>query len=110
MSCPAAKRIALVMRSSIFSRSTPIAFSFRSEIGDSITDAGTPSSTSASRSAGTAREKPHTRPGRPLGVGGPPPREAPPLRVQAGLRDEPHRLPVVLRHAREAGLDPVDPE
>jgi hypothetical protein len=46
------------MRSSIFSRLTPIASSLRSEIGDSITEARTPSSTSASRSAGTAREKP----------------------------------------------------
>ena len=33
-----AKRMALVMRSSIFSRGTPIASSFRSEIGDSITE------------------------------------------------------------------------
>ena len=38
MSCSAAKRIALVIRSSIFSRETPIASSFRSEIGDSITE------------------------------------------------------------------------
>ena len=60
MPCSAAKLIAAVIRPSIFSRSTPIASSFRSEIGDSITEAGTPSSTSASRSAGTAREKPHT--------------------------------------------------
>src|SRR6266568_1445883 len=65
MPCSAAKRIALVIRSSIFSRSTPIALSFKSEIGDSITDAGTPSSTRASRSAGTAREKPQTCARRP---------------------------------------------
>ena len=52
--------MALAIRSSIFSRDTPIASSFRSEIGDSITEYQTPSSTSASRSAGTAREKPQT--------------------------------------------------
>jgi hypothetical protein len=34
-------------------------------MGDSITDARTPSSTSASRSAGTAREKPQTSASRP---------------------------------------------
>src|SRR4051794_10583416 len=65
MPLSAAKRIALVMRSSISSRETPIAFSFRSEIGDSITEYETPSSTSASRSAGTAREKPQTSARRP---------------------------------------------
>ena len=60
MPCSSAKRMALAMRSSIVSRETPIASSFRSEIGDSITEASTPSSTRSSRSAGTAREKPQT--------------------------------------------------
>ena len=92
MPCSAAKRIALVIRSSIFSRETPIASSFRSEIGDSITEKRTPSSTSASRSAGTAREKPQISASQP------------------GAGDQPDRLPVVGRDAREARLDPVDPE
>src|SRR6188508_2245992 len=85
MPCSAAKRIAAVIRSSIFSRVTPIASSFRSEIGDSITDARTE-------------------------VGRHRPREAPDLRPQAGLGDQPDRVPVVLRDAREPGLDPVDAE
>ena len=61
-------------------------------MGDSITEAPTPSSTSASRSAGTAREKPQTW------ARGP----APTISS--------HGVPVVLRDAREAGLDPVDAE
>ena len=36
--------------------------------------------------------------------------EAPHLGAQAGPGDELHRIPVVLRHAREAGLDAVDAE
>ena len=92
MSWSAAKRIALVIRSSIFSRETPIASSFRSEIGDSITEKRTPSSASASRSAGTAREKPQIS------------------AREARGRDAADRLPVVGRDAREARLDPVDPE
>ena len=71
---------------------TPSAASFASEIGDSITLACTPSSTSASASAATAREKPQTSASRP------------------GVGDQLHRVPVVLRDAREAGLDPLDPE
>src|SRR5439155_14579025 len=43
-------------------------------------------------------------------VGGNGTREAPDLRAQAGPRDQLHRVPVVLRDAREAGLDPVDAE
>ena len=92
MPCSAAKRIAPVIRPSIVSRSTPIASSFRSEIGDSITEASTPSSTSSSRSAGTAREKPQTSAFRPA----------------AG--DQLDGAPVVVGDAREAGLDPLDPE
>ena len=46
------------MRSSIVSRETPSAASLPSEIGLSITEARRPSSTSASTSARTAREKP----------------------------------------------------
>ena len=60
-----AKRTAERMRSSIFSRLTPSAASLPSEIGLSITDAWTPSSTSASTSACTARENPHTSARRP---------------------------------------------
>ena len=90
MPCSAAKRMALAIRSSIFSRGTPIASSLRSEIGDSMTACRTPSSTSASRSAGTAREKPQTSALRPAS------------------RDEPDRLRVLCRDAREPGLDPVD--
>src|SRR5215210_185222 len=37
-------------------------------------------------------------------------REAPDLRAQAGVRDQLHGFPVVLRDAREAGLDAVDAE
>ena len=93
MPCSAAKRIALVIRSSILSRETPIASSFRSEIGDSITEKRTPSSTSASRSAGhRAREAPD------LGL------RARPAEMQLD------RVPVVGRDAREPGLDPVDAE
>ena len=92
MPCSAAKRIALVMRSSIFSRETPIASSFRSEIGDSIT------------------EKRDAELDERLEVGGHRAREAPDLGVQAGLRDQLDRAPVVVGDAREAGLDPVDPE
>ena len=64
------------------------------EVGDRRLDhrAATPSSTSASRSAGTAREKPQTSARKP------------------GGGDQLDRLPVVVRDAREAGLDPVDPE
>ena len=65
--------------------------SFASEIGLSITDAGTPSSTSASTSACTAREKPQTS-----------------ARSPAALI-ELDRAPVLGRDAREARLDPVDP-
>ncbi len=65
MSWSAANRIALAMRSSIVSRATPIASSFKSEIGDSMTECETPSSTSASRSAGTARENPQISARRP---------------------------------------------
>src|ERR687887_56872 len=36
--------------------------------------------------------------------------ESPDLRPEAGIGDQLHRVPVVLRDAREAGLDPVDPE
>ena len=61
-------------------------------MGDSITEAGTPSSTSASRSAGTAREKPQTSASSP----------------RAG--DQLDRAPVVVRHAREPRLDPPDAE
>ena len=60
MPCSAANETALRIRSSIDSRVTPSAASFASEIGDSITLAWTPSSTSASASAGDrAREAPH---------------------------------------------------
>jgi hypothetical protein len=52
----------MVMRSSIFSRETPIASSFWSEIGDSITDARTPSRRAPPGRSGTAREKPRSRP------------------------------------------------
>src|SRR4029079_384345 len=34
----------------------------------------------------------------------------PALRCEPGIGDQPHRVPVVLRDAREAGLDPIDPE
>ena len=37
-------------------------------------------------------------------------REAPDLRAEPGAGDQLHRVPVVLRHAREAGLDAVDAE
>ena len=80
-----------MIRSSIVSRETPSASSLPSEIGLSITEAGTPSSTSASTSACTAREKPHTSARRP------------------GADDELDGSPVVLGDPREAGLDPVDP-
>jgi hypothetical protein len=58
MPLPLAKATAERMRSSIASRDTPSARSLPSEIGLSITLARTPSSTSASTSAWTAREKP----------------------------------------------------
>ena len=58
--CPVANATALRMRSSIVSRETPRASSLPSEIGLSITEADTPSSTSTSTSACTAREKPQT--------------------------------------------------
>ena len=45
-----------------------------------------------------------------LEVGGDRAREAPHLRLQPGVRDELHRVPVVLRDAREAGLDAIDAE
>ena len=45
-----------------------------------------------------------------LEVGGHGAGEPPHLRAQAGAGDELHRVPVVLRHAREAGLDAVDAE
>ena len=81
-----------MIRSSIFSRETPIASSFRSEIGDSITEKRTPE----------LDER--------LEVGRHGAREAPDLGAQAGGRDQLDRLPVVGRDAREAGLDPVDAE
>ena len=81
-----------MIRSSIESRETPIASSFRSEIGDSITEQRTPSSTSSSRSAGTAREKPQIS------------------ALEARGRDQLDRAAVVVGDAREAGLDPVDAE
>src|SRR3954468_20328694 len=99
MPCSSAKRIALAIRSSIFSRETPIASSFRSEIGDSITEASTPSSTRSSRSAGGER-----------GAGGHGPGEAPGLRVEPGAGDQLAGPPVILRHAWESRLDPPDPE
>ena len=45
-----------------------------------------------------------------LQVGGHRAREAPHLGAQAGARDELHRVPVVLRHARESRLDAIDAE
>ncbi len=63
--CSAANETALPIRSSIDSLVTPSAVSFASEIGDSITLASTPSSTSASASAATARENPQTSARRP---------------------------------------------
>ncbi len=45
-----------------------------------------------------------------LEVGGDRAREAPDLRPQAGRGDQPDRLPVLGRDAREAGLDAVDAE
>src|SRR5947208_1549356 len=77
MPCSAANETARTMRSSIVSRSTPSAASFRSEIGDSITLAPTPSSTSAFTSASTARE--NAQPSAPLPV-------------RAGLDREHHSL------------------
>ena len=58
MPSSAANETAARIRSSIVSRETPSAASLPSEIGLSITDACSPSSTSASTSARTAREKP----------------------------------------------------
>ena len=92
MPCSAAKRIALVIRSSIFSRVTPIASSFRSEIGDSIT------------------ENEHAELDERLEVGRHGAGEAPDLGAQTGGRDQLDRLPVVVGDARETGLDPVDAE
>ena len=43
-----------------------------------------------------------------LDVGGNRAREAPDLRAQTGVGDQPDRLGVLRRDAREAGLDPVD--
>src|SRR2546428_287066 len=60
------------MRCSICARGTPSASSFRSEIGDSITVAFTPRSTSACTSAATAREKPQISARRPLSMRPPP--------------------------------------
>ena len=91
MPCSVANETASRIRSSIVSRETPSASSLPSEIGLSITDARTPSSTSASTSAWTAREKPQTSARRPA----------------AAISS--HRLEVVLRDTREARLDPVDP-
>ena len=62
---PAAYETASAIRPSIFSRDTPSASSFRSERGDSITVASRPSSTIASTSACTAREKPQISAFRP---------------------------------------------
>ena len=83
---------AAVIRSSIFSRETPIASSLRSEIGDSITEYATPE----------LDER--------LEIGGHGAREAPDLCAQAGGGDPLDRLPVVVGDAREAGFDPVDAE
>ena len=78
------------IRSSIVSRETPSASSLPSEIGLSITDARTPSSTSASTSAWHgAREAPH-------------------LGAEPGAGDHLDRAEVVVGDAREARLDPVD--
>ena len=72
---------------------TPSASSLRSEIGDSITDARTPSSTSS------------------LDVGRDRAREAPDLGAGARRpRISSTARPVVLGDAREAGLDPIDAE
>ena len=62
---PTANETAERIRSSIVCRETPSAASFPSEIGLSITDAWSPSSTSASTSARTAREKPQISASRP---------------------------------------------
>ncbi len=90
MPSPAANETAVRIRSSIVARDTPSAASFPSEIGLSITDACRPSSTSASTSARTAREKPQT------------------LRIETRVEDQRDRACIVLRHAREPGLDPID--
>ena len=66
-----------------------MASSLRSEIGDSITDARTPSSSSASTSACPAREKPHTS-------------------ASGRSHDQLEGAAVVLGHAREPGLDAPD--
>ena len=92
MPSPAANETALRIRSSIVSRDTPSASSLRSEIGDSITEAPTPSSIKASTSACTARENPQTSARRPA------------------ADDQLEGAAVVLGHAREPGLDAVDAE
>ena len=61
----AARETAARMRSIIVWRETPSASSFASEIGLSMTEAFRPSSTRASTSAGTAREKPQISASRP---------------------------------------------
>ena len=68
MPAAVANETALRIRSSIFSCVTPSAWSLASEIGLSITDAGTPSSTSASTSACTARENPQISARRPAAL------------------------------------------
>ena len=82
-----------MIRSSIESRETPIASSFRSEIGDSITE----------KRDAELDEQPRGRPGTA--------REKPQISAsQAGGGDQLDRAPVVVGDAREAGLDPVDAE
>ena len=88
--CSTAKETAERMRSSIVSRETPSAASFPSEIGLSITEALEPE----------LDERLDVR------LDGA--REAPDLRLQAGLDDHPDRPRVVVGDAREPGLDAVD--
>ena len=89
---PGSELTALRMRASISSGATPYAFSLRSE--------------TAPRSPG----EPEAERDECLDVGLNRAREAPDLGVEAGLRDQPDGSRVVVRHARESGLDAVDPE
>ena len=84
--------MAFAMRSSIFSRETPIASSFRSEIGR-LDHRGLDAELDEQ-----------------LEVCGNRAREAPDLGLESRTGDQLDGAPVIIGHAREPGLDPLDPE